>query len=209
MMLLFLFLAARAADATAGYVDCSSTDAVSKVTACQAPYNVMDGNSSATACAYFTNMATCIPVTCCRGYKFSGMLPTYTSALKTLGLSSSCEIACGGTDASSSTDLDCDSTETFTAVFQCTMGLTLSDAGNQNKACAYYHGTAACVPLACCGASSYAGRLASEKKALVSMGLGSCNPMCGVKLSRGTHAMVSSSVCLVVMALSAVFYIIW
>jgi len=171
-----VFLAARVVGAV--YVDCSSADAVLRVSTCQTKYNVTDASSSATACVYFTNMAACIPAACCV-IEYYHYMEQSRKVLEDLGLTD-CNNVCGG--PGEHTDVSCTSSTVDTSVRACGETVPMDDAV-ASSACPHYMKLASCIPAECCAVPYFVDWLKSNKAILNGIGQTACSPVCSPMLS--------------------------
>jgi hypothetical protein len=178
MIVLLLLVVVRQVVAV-NYVDCSSDAVLAKIDACVKKYNAMDANNSATACAYFTNVAACVPAACCSDVSYYISQRKNNEKLASFGIKT-CQNACGGPTASASTDLSCDDAKVDMQVRTC--GTTVPD-DEVSTTCAHYMKVAECIPSVCCAVPHFVGMMASYKATLGTLGLSACSPMCGPKLA--------------------------
>jgi hypothetical protein len=182
MMKLAIFLLTVGCAHATTFVECGSDEATNK---CIAKYNSDDAYNAAKACAYYTNVAACIPVGCCGSRSLSYVMPSQT-ALKNLGITT-CNPVCGG---AASDVVACDADYAYDLINSCVDRFRGVDIAK--NPCDYYTKRVACLPAVCC-AKTFAGTVTDTKTGLANLGLTTCNPVCDGphQLSSGTRAFVS------------------
>ena len=197
-MIVLLLLVVLRQVAAVNYVDCSSDAALAKIDVCVRKYNAMDANNSATACAYFTNVAACVPAACCSDVGYYISQRKNNEKLASFGITT-CQNACGGPVASASTDWSCDDYKVDSQVRTC--GNTVPD-DEISTTCAHYVKVASCIPLECCAVPYFVRMMTSNKAALGERGLSTCNPVCGPKLA-GSGRVLGDAFIVVLLAATA------
>lgn len=190
----------------ASYIDCSSTGTQLAFAACTKPLNQGDASNNATACAYYTKLSACISTSCCGGTATYFQIAGYKQAVTMLGVTGCTTITCtAATDASA--PLDCDGRAVSDIVYNCRGKLNSMDGVDPSKACAYWTGVQACIPMACCGSASYKSSSTSVQQSLANVGVAanSCPAVCGAKLSMAPSAPIVTTNAMMSMALGVLY----
>jgi len=196
-ILLFLVMTVRVAGAV-DYVDCTSSDIVTKINACRSKYILPSTNDSAAICGHYASYSTCVPGVCCSDFSYALALAEIKSTLvaKKIQCDTGCDDKVKGTES-------CESVATMNVIYDCKAAVR---SAYMDTTCAYYVRMASCVPSACCNAGNYAPVLARDEAKLNSLALPNCNMVCGASLSLGARVMGSMQAVMFV-ALTAVLFI--
>jgi len=196
-VLLFLVITVRVAGAV-DYVDCTSSDIVTKINACRSKYILPSTNDSAAICGHYASYSTCVPGVCCGDFSYALALAEIKSTLVAKKIQ--CDTGCD--DKVKNTE-SCGGVATMNLVYNCQ---AVVRGKYSDSTCAYYLQMAACIPLACCSGPAFAPDMARDGAKLSNLGISNCNMVCGASLSLGARVMGSMQAVMFV-ALTAVLFI--